>query len=858
MLFWLILLGFFVMSSIGNAADSIQVLYKCNESNATANSIRPWLQITNNGTTTLNLSTVKLRYWYTVDTSRSQAYVCDYARIGAANITGTFVQMATGVINADYYLEVGFTSGAGSLAPGASTGEIQLRFNKTDWSNYNQSDDYSFIAAQTSYAANNKITGYINGVLVFGTEPGGNVTTPTATYASTPTPTAIITATPTSVVTATPTPIRTATPRRTVTPRVTITATPVRTATPTPTSVVAVTPTPIVTATPTPAGTATPVVTASPTTPPATGFVTRVGTRLMLDNKTFYFNGTNQYYLFYKSHAMVDEVLEDAAALGLKVMRTWGFCDGKYQGAYCFQPSPGVYDEPTFRNMDYTIYKAQQCGIKLIIPLVNNWDDMGGMNQYVQWAGGGSHDDFYTNPTCWTTYKNYVKYFLNRVNTITGMAYKDDPTIMMWELGNEPRCTSDTTGAKLQAWIDEMAAYIKSLDSKHLLGTGMEGFYNGSEGSNYIKNNQNPNIDVCSAHLYPGFWSLSEAQALAWISDHANDAHNVIGKPFYLGEFGWAADQSSLTKRNQVYTDWYNKLNETNSDGAMFWLLSGHQDDGTLYPDYDTFTVYYPENSATNTVISNYSTTVAAKSGIAFDNTAPTVAIAAPANNASVSGTVHISGTAMDNNALSKTEICFDGGVYRATSGTAASWSYDWDTTKVINGTHTITVKATDTQGNTATSTVTVTVGGSSPAANWSITGYKSKDDGYWFIYYLHALNTSGMAQTGHYVFRFFIVPDGTTIITSHYDSSSVYNSSVTPSTSFKVYYGTTQYYEIDMGTRTINDQQYLGYVGDIGQNDGKFMSANDWSSSVFPTAWGTVTHVALYKDGILVAGYEP
>ncbi len=841
MLFCLILLGFFVMNSVGNAADSIQVLYKCNESNTTANSIRPWLQIANNGTTSINLSTVKIRYWYTIDATLSQSYVCDYAQIGAANISGTFVNMSTAATNADYYLEIGFSSGAGSLAPGASTGEIQLRFNRSDWSNYNQSNDYSFISTQTAYASNTKITGYINGVLVFGTEPGGSVATPTATLAATATPTAVITATPTPAVTATPTPVKTATP--------------VVTATPTP--VITATPTPIVTATPTPVSTATPVVTATPTTVPPTGFVTRVGTRLKLDNETFYYNGTNQYYLFYKSHAMIDEVFEDAAAMGLKVIRTWGFCDGVYQGTYCFQPSPGVYDEPTFQNMDYVIYKAGQTGIKLVIPFVNNWNDMGGMNQYVKWVSASSHDDFYTNNTCKTIYKNYVNYFINRVNTITGVAYKDDPAIMMWELGNEPRCTSDTTGAKLQTWIDEMAAYIKSLDSNHLLSTGAEGFYNGSEGADYIKNHQNPNIDMCSAHLYPDHWSYTEAQCLTWIEDHTREAHEVIGKPFYLGEFGWMANQSSLTKRDQVYTDWYAKLNQNNADGAMFWLLSGHQDDGTLYPDYDTFTVYYPENSSTNTVIMNYSTIVNAKSGITFDNTPPTVAVAAPSNNASISGTVHISGTAGDNNALSKVEICFDGGVYRPTSGTAASWSYDWDTTKVVNGTHTITVKATDTQNNVNTTQITVTVTGSASAANWDITATKSKDDGYWFIYSLHAKNISGAAQAGHYVFRFYLVPDGTTTISSHYEDSQVYVGSPTCS-ALKTYYGTTQYYEIDCGTRTINDQQYFGYSGSFGQNDGKMKSSNDWSSSQVPTAWGTVTHVALYKDGVLVAGYEP
>ena len=71
-----------------------------------------------------------------------------------------------------------------------------------------------------------------------------------------------------------------------------------------------------------------------------------------------------------------------------------------------------------------------------------------------------------------------------------------------------------------------------------------------------------------------------------------------------------------MQTRNQVYTDWYSKLDETGADGAMFWLLSGHEDNGTLYADYDRFTVYYPEDNTTCTVIQNYSDTVLAKSSL--------------------------------------------------------------------------------------------------------------------------------------------------------------------------------------------------------------------------------------------------
>ena len=270
----------------------------------------------------------------------------------------------------------------------------------------------------------------------------------------------------------------------------------------------------------------------------------------LTDTKTtFYFSGAGQYYLFYKSQAMVDEVFEDAQALGIDVIRTWGFCDGVYQEGHSFQPLQGVYNEDTFVKMDYTISKAEQCGIRLIIPLVNNWPDFGGMDQYVDWSPTAStHDDFYTNTYCKGYYKDYVSYFLNRVNTITGVKYKDDPTIMVWELANEPRCESDTSGDTLYNWINEMAAYIKGIDENHLVATGEEGFYsdgsgwlyNGSMGVDFLRNSQCEYIDICTFHLYPdiGFFDMTESAALTWIGEHVEDAHSIIGKPIYLGEFG--------------------------------------------------------------------------------------------------------------------------------------------------------------------------------------------------------------------------------------------------------------------------------------------------------------------------------
>ena len=68
----------------------------------------------------------------------------------------------------DTYLEVGFTGG--TLAASASI-EIKLRIHRTDWSNYNQSNDYSFVGDAISYSPAQRIGLYDKGALLSGSEP---------------------------------------------------------------------------------------------------------------------------------------------------------------------------------------------------------------------------------------------------------------------------------------------------------------------------------------------------------------------------------------------------------------------------------------------------------------------------------------------------------------------------------------------------------------------------------------------------------------------------------------------------------------------------------------------------------------
>lgn len=127
-------------------------------------------RVINNSSTPISLSDIKLRYYYTIDSDTTQNFYCDWTNAGIANVTGTFAALNPSKATADYYLEIGFTSDAGTLASGQNI-DVHTRFVKADWSAYTQSNDYSYKSTGTAFEDWNKVTAYVNGTLSYGIEP---------------------------------------------------------------------------------------------------------------------------------------------------------------------------------------------------------------------------------------------------------------------------------------------------------------------------------------------------------------------------------------------------------------------------------------------------------------------------------------------------------------------------------------------------------------------------------------------------------------------------------------------------------------------------------------------------------------
>ncbi|KAG8997923.1 hypothetical protein FRB94_007355 [Tulasnella sp. JGI-2019a] len=345
----------------------------------------------------------------------------------------------------------------------------------------------------------------------------------------------------------------------------------------------------------------------------ATGYVKTSGTSFLLNGSPFTLVGENAYWIpQYTAQADIDQAFSDIAGMGATTVRTWGFNEVLGDPGYGTWYQSWTNGVPTFNagsngQAQFTIVvaSAKAHGIKLIVALTNNWSDYGGMDVYVsQLLGSTSHDLFYSNPTVIAAFKNYIKEFIT--------PYINEPTILAWELANEPRCAGSTgvtsgtcTSTTISTWVSTISAYIKSLDSNHLVTLGDEGFgmdgstdyvYSYGIGTNYTADLALSTIDFGTFHLYPGSWGETADPVgfgNTWITAHVA-VGNKLNKPVILEEFGVTSNQTA------TYWTWLNTGESGALAGWLIWQAGSHLSGGDTYNDGYAI---YPDTAGTYTLL---------------------------------------------------------------------------------------------------------------------------------------------------------------------------------------------------------------------------------------------------------------
>lgn len=357
-----------------------------------------------------------------------------------------------------------------------------------------------------------------------------------------------------------------------------------------------------------------------------TEFIRVKGTSFLLGDEPYYFLGTNLWYGCYLGSAgaigdrerLIDE-LDLLKSLGIKNLRILAASeqsDIKNSLKPAIHITPGVYNDDLLEGLDFLLNEMREREMHAVLFLTNYWEWSGGMSQYNAWTSNGKAVDpedpnygwgefmrlsatFYTNEKANEYYRNFIEKIITRKNKFNDIYYFEDPTIMAWQLANEPRPWGK--GEHIDdyyKWIDSTAAFIKSLDPNHLVTTGNEGTRGSLDSEEYyITAHKSKFIDYITFHLWVKNWSWYDAKrkdetynsakekAIAYINKHIEFAKQ-IGKPIILEEFGIARDleiyspASATTTRDDYFNTVFELIYDSAATGAPiagsnFWTWGG-------------------------------------------------------------------------------------------------------------------------------------------------------------------------------------------------------------------------------------------------------------------------------------------
>ena len=270
--------------------------------------------------------------------------------------------------------------------------------------------------------------------------------------------------------------------------------------------------------------------------------------------------------------------LDKMKSLGIDNLRILVGSDGKRGVKTKVEPTlqeaPGVYNDTILAGLDYLLMQMEKRKMVAVLYLNNSWEWSGGYGYYLEQAGLGQAPR--PNETGYSAFMqfvsqyascekahqlfyDYVRFIIGRTNRYTHRRYVDDPAIMSWQIGNEPRAFSKEALPAFERWLAEASSLIRSLDSNHLISIGSEGSW-GCENdiACYERICADKNVDYCNIHLWPYNWSWARKEHLVedlgvsckntkeYIDAHLSVCAR-IGKPVVMEEFGYPRDGFSFT-----------------------------------------------------------------------------------------------------------------------------------------------------------------------------------------------------------------------------------------------------------------------------------------------------------------------
>lgn len=307
-------------------------------------------------------------------------------------------------------------------------------------------------------------------------------------------------------------------------------------------------------------------------------FVYAKDAKLMDENGELKFISFNIPCLFYNEDNMafeqpnpwrisnefeINDALETIRQMGGQVIRTYALSvrkKGEDPNIPRHLDAPGDFNEKAFKAIDCVLAVANQKGIRVVIPFIDNWKWWGGIPALVEYRNK-SFDDFWSDAQLFEDYKQIVSYVVNRTNTITGVKYKDDKAILAWETGNELTCTAE--------WGKKAAEYIKSIDKNHLV---VDGYHNTSLRNESI---EDKNVDILTTHHY----SKNPQETVNQIKKNAERSRGK--KPYFVGEFGFIPTKNVEAVLNTVQQE--------NISGALIWSLRFRNRDGGFYWHHEPY-----------------------------------------------------------------------------------------------------------------------------------------------------------------------------------------------------------------------------------------------------------------------------